>query len=41
MVSVLDESVGNLTTALEKLGLLEDTIIFFTSDVNEAFFQIL
>jgi arylsulfatase A-like enzyme len=37
MVSVLDESVGNLTQALERLGLLEDTIIFFTSDVIFSF----
>lgn len=35
MVSVLDESIGNITQALERLGLLDDTIIFFTSDVSE------
>ena len=33
MVSVLDESIGNLTKALQRFGLLDDTIIFFTSDV--------
>ena len=34
MVSVLDEAVGNLTNALERLKLLDNTIIFFTSDVT-------
>jgi hypothetical protein len=33
MVSLLDEAVGNLTRTLSRLNLLDDTIIFFTSDV--------
>lgn len=33
MVSILDEVIGNMTQALEKNGLLDDTLIFFTSDV--------
>jgi hypothetical protein len=33
MVSLLDDSVANLTRALEKNGMLDDTLIVFTSDV--------
>ena len=33
MVSLLDSAVGNMTKALKRFGLLDDTIIFFTSDV--------
>ena len=33
MVSVLDCAVGNITKALKRLGLFDNTIIFFTSDV--------
>jgi hypothetical protein len=34
MVSILDESIGNLTRALEHRGMLDDTIIIFMSDVR-------
>ena len=40
MLNIMDESVGNLTSALERLGYLEDTIIFFTSDVSYSFEQL-
>jgi arylsulfatase A-like enzyme len=33
MITVLDESIFNITNALEKNGMLDDTIIVFTSDV--------
>ena len=32
MVSALDESVGNITRALHDRGMLENTIIVFTTD---------
>jgi arylsulfatase B len=34
MVSVLDESVGNITKTLEEQGILDDTYIIFMSDVS-------
>lgn len=33
MVSLLDDSIANLTRALEKNGMLDDTLLVFTSDV--------
>jgi arylsulfatase A-like enzyme len=33
MVQLLDDSVANLTRALQKNGMLDDTLIVFTSDV--------
>ena len=30
----MDEAVGNLTSALEANGLMDDTLIIFTSDVS-------
>ena len=35
MVSVLDEAFGNVTTALEQRGLLDNTLLIFTSDVSK------
>ena len=32
MVSALDDSVGNVTKALNEAGLLENTIIVFSTD---------
>ena len=40
MVSLLDEAVGNLTSALRRLNLLDDTIIFFTSDVSVIYLNV-
>lgn len=34
MISLLDDSIGNLTDTLEEKGLLHDTLIFFMSDVK-------
>ena len=40
MISVLDEAIGNLTSTLDRLGYLEDTLIVFTSDViNSHFYE--
>lgn len=36
MVTALDDSIGNLTRKLDELGMLEDTIIAFTSDNGGA-----
>lgn len=33
MVSMLDDTIANLTKALEKKKILDNTIIIFTSDV--------
>jgi len=38
MITVLDESIMNITKALEKNGMLDDTIIVFTSDVFSFFY---
>ncbi len=35
-VTMIDEKVGNILTALEEEGYLEDSIVFFTSDHGEA-----
>jgi arylsulfatase A-like enzyme len=32
MVSAMDEAVGNVTAALRKKGMLDDTLVFFTTD---------
>ena len=32
MVSLVDEAIGNITSKMEELGLLKDTLILFTSD---------
>ena len=32
MLSVLDDSIGNLTQALKKSGMINNTIIVFTTD---------
>jgi arylsulfatase A-like enzyme len=32
MVSAVDESMGEITKALSEKGMLEDSIIFFSSD---------
>ena len=34
MASIMDESIGNLTDALIKKGIYNDTLIIFTSDVR-------
>ncbi len=34
MVSAMDEAVGNVTTTLKQLGMYENTIILFTTDVG-------
>lgn len=31
-LSILDESIGNITTKLKELNMLNDTVIVFTSD---------
>ena len=36
MVTILDEAIGNITKKLEELNLLNDTLIFFTSDNGGA-----
>jgi len=36
MLAVLDEAVGNLTTTLQRLGYLDNTLIVFTSDNGGA-----
>ena len=35
MVSAMDEAVGNVTQALKDAGMYDNTIIFFTADVND------
>lgn len=35
-VSILDESIGNITMKLKELDLLDNTLIFFTSDNGGA-----
>lgn len=39
MVSLLDDVIGNLTEKLDKLGMLEDTLIFFISDNGAAVYS--
>lgn len=34
LVTILDESIGHLVKALEDSGLLDDTLIYFMSDVG-------
>ena len=34
MVSALDEAVGNVTAVLKEKGILDDAVLFFTTDVN-------
>ena len=34
MASIMDEAIGNLTDALIKKGIYNDTLIIFTSDVS-------
>ena len=36
MVSVLDEAFGNITAALERQGLMDNTLLIFTSDVSTS-----
>lgn len=36
MVSMLDEAIGNITNQLRDLNMLENTVIFFTSDNGGA-----
>lgn len=38
MVSLLDEAIANLTNSLEKNGLLDNSILVFTSDVIKNFY---
>ena len=33
LISILDESIGNLTAKLKKENLYDDTLIYFLSDV--------
>jgi arylsulfatase A-like enzyme len=40
MVTLLDESIFNITKALENNGMLDDTIIVFTSDVLSFLFTL-
>jgi hypothetical protein len=37
MVSMLDDTIANLTKAFEKKNILDNTIIIFTSDVTLYF----
>ena len=39
MVTLLDESILNITRALEKNRMLDDTIIVFTSDVTASLYS--
>lgn len=39
MVTLLDDVIGNLTTKLDDLGLLENTLIFFISDNGGAVYS--
>jgi arylsulfatase A-like enzyme len=34
MISLLDDSIKEILNALQIKGILDDTLIFFTSDVN-------
>ena len=34
MVLAMDTAIGNVTDALESAGMLDDTVIVFTSDVS-------
>ena len=36
MVSLMDEAIGNITRKLQELDMLNDTLIFFTSDNGGA-----
>ena len=36
MMTVMDEAVGNVTSALRANGMFEDTIIIFTGDVRPS-----
>ena len=38
MVSVLDEAFGNVTAALEEQGLMDNTLLIFTSDVSTSIY---
>ena len=35
MASIMDEAIGNLTEALIRKGIYNDTLIIFTSDVSK------
>jgi arylsulfatase A-like enzyme len=39
MVSVLDEAFANVTSALERRGMLDNAVIIFTSDVSFGSFD--
>ena len=40
MVSMLDDTIANLTKAFEKKNILDNTIIIFTSDVTLFFLNL-
>lgn len=37
MIELLDDSVGRIISAAERLGLLDDTMVIFTSDHGDLF----
>ena len=40
MVSALDEAVGNVTAVLKQKGILDDAVLFFTTDVRKIIYYI-
>ena len=34
MTSALDDAIGNVTSALTKAGMMDNTVIVFTTDVS-------